>query len=157
MRHSDEVKRICAEAYMSYVRSLALRVDFLQKEIETKKSELLPGAISLKEYVSTSTDVDAIESAICDLQELIAEYVTELAGYIDEQKVAHGVLCCLENPMHMLALHAYYLNGKTWEQVCVDLGYSWAGMMKLRKQALCEVYDLMPESWRRDPIPNAMA
>lgn len=47
--------------------------------------------------------------------------------------------------------------GKTWEMVCVEMGYSYSGMMKLRRRAVDEVYDLMPEEWRRNPIPNAAA
>ena len=156
MEHSEEVKRICAEAYLSHVRSLAVRVKSLQAEIEVKKNDLLPGALSYREHVSASVEVDALESAICELQELIGEYATELRGYIDEQRIAHAVLQRLDDPKCAAAFTSYYIDAMPWERVCVDLGYSWPGIMKMRKRALCAVYDLMPENWRREPIPNAM-
>lgn len=157
IEHSPEVKRICAEAYLKHVRSLAVKVRNLENDIAEQR-EQLDGitAIQYREQVTQTQQTDKFEQAVIKLQELIADYCTELAGYVDEQKTAHEVLRKLERPEHQCALKAYYVKAKSWEQVCVDMGYSWGGMMKLRASAIVDVYDVMPEEWRRQVIPNAM-
>lgn len=155
MDHHPEVKSICAKAYLDYVRSLTSRIDTLQESIEQQRSVLLPQGINYREAVSQTSDIDALEKGIVQLQEMISDYCTELQEFVEQQRVAKCVLDRLSRHEYAIALTKYFLQGKTWEQVCVDMDYSYRGMMKLKRAALPEVYDLMPEQWRREPIPNA--
>lgn len=155
MGHHPEVKAICAKAYLDYVRSLSARISTLHESIENQRSLLLPKGINYKELVSQSSSVDALETGIIKLQELIKDLCTEMREYVEQQEIARDVLGLLSRSEYTIALTKYYLQGKSWEQVCVDTSYSYRGMMKLKRAALAEVYDLMPEQWRRDPIPNA--
>lgn len=157
MEHADDVKRICAEAYLNHVRSLAVKIKSLQSEIDSQRALLEDGAVSYAEKVSKSGNPKSFEEGVVELQELIEEFVTELAGYVDEQRTAHRAIRKLGKPEHIAALTGYYVQGKTWREVCAKLGYSHDGMMTLRKRAIVEVYDVMPEQWRRDPIPNAIS
>ena len=156
MRHDPEVRRICATAYLDHVRSLRMRIDALQEEIEPLR-EMVGTTMDNRERVSGSTNPKAFEDAVIKLQDLIADYCTEMAEFADEQQAAHDVMRKLSRPEYRRALTAHYLVGKTWERCCVDMDYSWQGMMKLRRNAIDEVYDLMPEQWRRNAIPNAAA
>ena len=38
-----------------------------------------------------------------------------------------------------LAMIGYYLDMKTWEQIAVDMNYSYENIMKLRRRGLIEV------------------
>lgn len=154
MQHDQEVRRICATAYLEHVRSLKTRIDSLQEEIELNR-DMLGTTTRYREKVSKSGNPKSFEDAVIRLQELIADYCTEMAGYVEEQRIAHGVMRNMSRPEYSRALTAYYVRGKSWELCCVDMGYTWQGMMSLRKKAVQEVYDFMPEAWRRDPIPNA--
>lgn len=155
MDKDSQVKRICAEAYLSHVRSLALRVQLLQEQIDRKRSMLEPCAIRYREASAPGTVGDAMEAGVIELHGLIRDYCTELVGYVEEQREAHHALMMLPRPEYAAALAGYYVHGKSWEQVCVDMGYSYDGIMSLRRRAVPLVYDVMPESWRRDAIPNA--
>lgn len=155
MQHDQEVRRICATAYLEHVRSLKTRIDSLQEEIDPLR-DMVGTATDYREKVSKSGNPKSFEDAIIRLQELIADFLTEMAGYVEEQRIAHDVMHRLSRPEYARALTAYYLSGKTWEMCCVDMGYTWNGMMSLRRKAIQEVYDLMPETFRREPIPNAM-
>lgn len=153
--HCEEVRELCAREYLEYVRSLGIRIHTLREKIEHQRSVIMPNGIAYQEKVARSRDIDGFESAVIGLQELIADYCTELAEYVEQQEIASGVLRCLSKYEYGVALTKHYLLGQTWEKVRLDMGYSWQGIMKIRKKGIDEVYDLMPESWRRDPIPNA--
>ena len=54
------------------------------------------------------------------------------------------------------ALHLYYVDALDgWERVCVEMGYSYDGLMKLRRRALLHAYDVMPHT-ERDSLPPAI-
>ena len=155
MRHHPEVKKHCARAYLEHVRGLALRVQTLQEQIERQRSVMELSAAQYREASSPNAVGDALENGVIELQALIREFCAELSEYVAEQRAAHAALSHLPRPEYAAALTGYYLHGKSWEQVCVDTGYSWDGMMSLRRRAVPMVYELMPEEWRRDAIPNS--
>ena len=156
MIHHQDVKKHCAKAYLDYVRSLHQRIKSLQENIERQKAMMLPSGIAYSESVAQSSSGDVLENGVIRLQELIQEYCTEMAEYVEQQKIAHDVFNGLSKPEYTIALTKYYALGKSWEQVCVDMGYSWGGMMKLKRAAELEVYNVMPEEWRRYSIPAAV-
>lgn len=156
MEHDPNVRHHCAERYMLYVRSLVVRINIMRDEIERQRALLLPAGIRYGESVACSVSGDAMEDGVIKLQEMIGEYCTELVEYVEQQKAAHEALAKLSKPERTEALTHHYLQGITWEETCVKMDYTWHGMMKLRKKALIELYDHMPEEWRRDAIPNAL-
>lgn len=156
MEHDPNVKHHCAEAYMLYVRSLVVRVNIMRDEIERQKALLQPLGVKYSDSVSQNVSGDSMENGVIKLQEMIAEYTTELLEYVEQQRIAHEAVGELSKPERTKALTCHYLQGLTWEETCVKMSFSWHGMMKLRKKALIELYDHMPERWRRDPIPNAL-
>lgn len=155
MNHHPEVQKICARQYLRYVRSLNLRIKTLQDNIEQQRSNLLPSGVNYSDAPAANVVGDVLENGVIKLQEMIAAYCTELSEQIEQQQIAHQVFSNLSKYEYTIALEKYYLQGKSWEQVCVDMSYSYRGMMHLKKTAELEVYSLMPEQWRRYPIPNA--
>jgi RNA polymerase sigma factor (sigma-70 family) len=43
------------------------------------------------------------------------------------------------NPRERRLMREYYINGLTWEQVCVTMGYEWAQVHRIHKQALIKL------------------
>ena len=43
----------------------------------------------------------------------------------------------------------------TWARIGFALGYSVAQVKRMADRGIMELYYMMPEEWRRDPIPNA--
>lgn len=72
--------------------------------------------------------VDA-ESRVSDELELLEATEREVIGTID--KITDGTL-------HTL-LYERYINGKTWEQIAVDMHYSYRGVTKMHGRALLAV------------------
>ena len=156
MQHDQEVRRICATAYLYHIRSLKTHIDSLQERIEPLR-EAIGNTMDYRERVSASPNPKAFEDAVIRLQELIADYCTEIAEFAEEQHVAYGVTRRMSRPEYRMAIEMHYIDGKPWNAVCRAMGYTKDGMMKLRRKAVDEVYDLMPESERRIHIPNAAA
>lgn len=107
-------------------------------------------------HVKSSLSPDAIPDAI-----IAAEEMGELYGNLSESAgarlaKAQEALDAMENQGGARALNLYYLsfdeNGKrkydTWEKVCVEMSYSYDGMMKLARRAKLELYDHMPHTER---------
>ena len=153
----DRYKRAQATRWLEHVRRLGGKCSALQREVEEQR-ELASGVKGL-DYsapaVSASSSPDGIPNAVALLLETIEDYCTELAGYVAEQKAAHDALNAMSDELGAEALKRHYLCGQSWESCCVDMGYSWDGMMSLRKRAVLELYDHIPMEWRA-PLHQAL-
>lgn len=103
--------------------------------------------------VSTSPSDGAMVEAIDEIRGRIREYVTLLAEYEGERARANDALTSMEDFTEASILRMRYLLGWKWERVCVEAGYSWDGMMKLRRRALESYWHVMPMEWRTPMEP----
>lgn len=155
MQHSEEVRVLCSAEYLKHVRDICRRIRTLREEIDEQRSFVELTGISLDERVASSVAHDKQEKVVIELINLIRDYTQELLLYVQEQRDAHNRLEQMEDSLSTSVLKKYYLMGKSWEEICVDVSYSYAGMMKLRRKALISFYDYLPEEYRRYSIPNA--
>ena len=153
----EQYRRAQAARWLEHVMSLGSRVRALRAEIEEQRAV----ASGLKAIVydgmprQTCAYGDAIPDAVIRIQELIRDYCSELAGYVDEQREAHDALAKIGDESRRSALTLHYLAGRSWEEVCVEMRYSYRRIMEIRAEALCELYDHMPPEWR-DPMHPAL-
>lgn len=152
MDEYESYKAEQAERWLDRIRRLGSRVDTLRMEIDAERQ----AASGLKAVRfdgmprAKRSDGDAMVDAVARIQERVADYASELSGYLDERQEAHDALSAMGDEACRRALTMRYLLGLPWERVCVDMGYSWGGMMKLRRRALVSAYDVMPVR-HRDP------
>lgn len=145
-----------ARAYLEHVRALSCRTQALRAEVDAQR-ELADGVKAMRygEVGGGGADGDRMAETVARLQELVRGYCAELSVYVSEQQAAHERVKLMERPEHAQAITGYYLLGRTWERVCVDMGYTWDGMMSLRRRAVSAFYDVMPCEWR-DPRHTAV-
>ena len=138
-----------ARAYLEHVRALSCRAQALRAEVEAQR-ELADGVRAMRygEGGGDGAGADRMADTVARLQDLVEGDCSELAGYVAEQDRAHACVRLMERPEHVQAITGRYLLGRSWERVCVDMGYTWDGMMKLRRRAVTEFYDVMPTEWR---------
>lgn len=153
----ERYRRSQAARWLEHVRGLGNRIRTLQSEIEAQRD--IAAGVQAVCYdgmpKSPNASADAIPNAVAALQELIADYLTEQAGYVEEQRDAHEALRMIDDAECSECLTRHYLLGDTWEQCCVRMGYTWDGMMSLRRRSLLAAYDFMPTEWR-DPMHRAI-
>lgn len=77
----------------------------------------------------------------------LLEMEDKLDGMIDNlYQVKNEILAAiekLEDSRERIALKSYYLDMKTWEEVCVELKYSWKQTMRIRKSALFHIEEFI--------------
>ena len=143
-----------AHAYLERVRRMGADCAGLRRLVEDARANL--GAVRGLDYSrgggSQTAGDDAIVNEIAAVQESVASYVAKLAEYEDERHRAAMAVDRMPDPTEARVLRLRYLLGWKWENICVEVGYSYDGIMKLRRRALVSFYEVMP----RDAIPRAL-
>lgn len=152
----DRYRHDLASAYLEHVKSIAMEVKCLEERIDEYRERMcfVKGA-SYDGMPHSAPYPDAIPDAVAKLHDMVAEYCSKLADYAEEQRDAGDALANLSRTEYRVALSKHYLRCVPWEQVCVDMGYTWDGMMSLRRKAVAELYDYVPLEWR-DPRHRAI-
>lgn len=156
MEHDPFVRNHCATEYLDDLKATMGKMDSIREDIELLR-DVGTTTMDYHERVSSSPNPKKFEDRMLRLREKEDKWDEELEEFLEKIDVAHDVFLSMRNRDGARALNLHYMQGKTWEMVCVEMGYSYGGMMKLRRRAVDEVYDLMPEEWRRNTIPNAAA
>lgn len=151
----DEWKAEQAAAWLRHIRELKHDIARLEDDIEVQRSLALPRGIDYTApKVASSPTADAIPNAVARLEESIAQYTTELVGYLDEKQRARECLGLLDDARYRAVLMLYYVNGHSWATVGEKVGYSEVHCKELRSEALPYVYEVMPREYRTR-IPRA--
>ena len=142
-----------ASRWLEHVRRLGQRVDTLREQADAARD----AAAGLKgiDYSSVrgGSTGDRMADAVSRVQAAVEGYVSEAAAYEDERAEASARLSAMGDEAAHAALVRHYLLGRSWEECCVEMSYTYDGMMKLRKRGLDEAYDLMPQGWREKIEP----
>lgn len=99
-------------------------------------------------HITQSYDGDGAQStkdphkfdALVELEYKLDERIDALCAAKTE---ILDTICQLEDSRERLALQLYYIDMKTWEEVCVELHYSWRQTMYIRKQAIKHVDEII--------------
>ena len=78
--------------------------------------------------------------ALVELEYKLDELIDRL--YATKTEIL-GVIDRLEDRREFLALKVYYIDMKTWEEVAVEMNYTWRQTMRIRKAALLHVEEIM--------------
>lgn len=70
------------------------------------------------------------------LIDLEREIDKEIDRFVDLKREAGAILRKLENPQHYRVLHQHYVMFETFEQIAVDMGYSYRNVCYLHGRAL---------------------
>lgn len=150
----ERMKADEARAWLRHVRDLGMRVRGLQASIDDARSRLLPAGVAYdKNGGGSGCYADAMPDGVAKVQELIADYATELAALVDEQRVARECIAKVGNAMWRETLEGYYLRGECLELIAVNLGYSYESVKKYHRRGLAEVWAYMPSEWRTPMAP----
>lgn len=151
---NDEVKAIVAAGYVEHIRDVVLSLTMIEEDIAVLSSHLMPSGIQLADKISTSPTADAIPDGVAKLREYCEDRQTRLVEYVDAHRELTEALEHVEEVARE-AFTYHYLHLRTWEEVCVKMGYSYEGMMRIRRRGLIQLYDFIPGEYR-DVLPRAI-
>lgn len=152
----ERYKAAQAARWLEHVAQLGTRCATLQAAIEQERANAEGvRAVCFDGMPRAQSTGDALPNAVIRIQDAIRDFMTELAGYVEAQTDAHERITRMQDAACSGCLERHYVLGHPWERVCVDMGYSWQGMMSLRRRALAMAYEVMPTEWR-DPMESAV-
>ena len=128
--------------YLNRVRRQNYILKQTEKELNEIRADILTlRASSLSEHVSGSKNSDTADKYI-RLESYMEKVNAEWDKLIDMRNAAKDLIGAMPDPMHRAVLYARYINGQRWEDIAMDMHYSWKGIFKLHGQAL-RVFDQM--------------
>lgn len=131
-----------AKEYLNRVRRQNYILKQTEKEMNEVRADILTlRASSLSEHVSGSKNSDTADKYI-RLEKYMEKVNAEWDKLIDMRNAAKDLIGAMPDPMHRAVLYARYINGQRWEDIAMDMHYSWKGIFKLHGQAL-RVFDQM--------------
>lgn len=151
----EQLKADEARAYLRHVRDLGMRVRGLQASIDDARSRLLPAGVAYDEGGGSGCYADAIPDGVAKVQELVADYATELAALVDEQSAARECIAKVSDMRRRETLEGFYLRGESFEMIAVKLDYSYESVRLFHRLGLAEVWAYMPAEWR-SPMETAL-
>lgn len=131
-----------AKEYLNRVRRQNYILKQTERELNEIRADILTiRASSLSEHVSGSKNSDTADKYI-RLEKYMEKVNAEWDKLIDMREAAKDLIGAMPDPMHRAVLYARYINGQRWEDIAMDMHYSWKGIFKLHGQAL-RVFDQM--------------
>ena len=94
--------------------------------------------------VQTSPKGDVQPDNIAKLDKLIGKYNGELRAILHQVEEFETIAKVLDDKQREI-MRAYFLQGKTWEQICVDVGLTYRRLMQIRNAALDAMFGPMEE------------
>lgn len=129
-----------AKEYLNRVRRQNYILKQTEKEMNEVRADILTlRASSLSEHVSGSKNSDTADKYI-RLEKYMEKVNAEWDKLIDMRNAAKDLIGAMPDPMHRAVLYARYINGQRWEDIAMDMHYSWKGIFKLHGQAM-RVFD----------------
>jgi DNA-directed RNA polymerase specialized sigma24 family protein len=150
--HDYETMKICVDAYLRYVRGIDSTLAEIAEDVARLEARLeLMGASF--EAAAAGGVRDALPDGIAKAAELRDEWAGAMARHADELSEAKLLCRPVHERRHALWLHS--VERLSWDETARRMGYSSAQTRRLAEIGVRELYALMPERWRREPIPNA--
>ena len=122
--------------YTSIKRDLK-QIQFKLKELEERKTSIKSMVIS-DMNVQTSHNNNSIEDLLIKIEECIEEYNKKEIELYNKQLEIEKCINSLE-PTERIIARSRYIEGKTFEQISVDLNYSWRHTIRIHGKILQKI------------------
>lgn len=133
----DRVRRMTAKEYLNYIRSIDTRLKIQEERISQLEKDIC--SIQALDYTKdkvTGTKTADISDKIIKLDELRQEANKQWDKLIEEREAARNIIEKMENAMEQRVLIGRYLRNENWENLRVEMKYSWRGIFNIHKGAL---------------------
>lgn len=151
--HDYETMKICVDAYLDYIRGVDSTLAGIAEDIARIEAGLELHGMSFDAAGAAPGGRDRLPDGVAKAAELRDEWAGAIARHGDELAEAKRLCRPVHACRHAVWLHS--VERRTWDATARMLGYSNAQTRRLAEVGVRELYALMPERWRREPIPNA--
>ena len=136
----ESLEEMTAKEYLNQVKNLESKMKILKEEIDTLREMVVStGAIQQGERVLSSGTQDKMAETICKINEkecewndLMREFALARANVIINIQKLH-------NPEYEQILYKRYCQSKKWEEIALEMNYTYQWVCKLHGRALLEL------------------
>lgn len=145
--------KFCVIAYLSYIRRIDTTLAEIAEDIARLEARLELMGVTYEGVGATASERDKLPDGLARAAELHDEWQGEMARHADELAEAKRLCRSVHEGRYVLWLHL--VERRTWDATARRVGYSTRQVRRMAGAGIRELYALMPERWRCEPIPNA--
>lgn len=129
-----------AKEYLNQVRNLESKMKILKEEIDTLREMVVStGAIQQGERVLSSGTQDKMAETICKIKEKECEWNDLMREFALARANVIINIQKLNNPEYEQILYKRYCQSKKWEEIALEMNYTYQWVCKLHGRALLEL------------------
>lgn len=137
-----------AKEYLQQVRNADIEINDKMEELadlEVLATKL--GSLSDGDRVQASSSQDKMADIVCRIADLKTEIQAEISRLLELKKQVREVIEKVSEPVLISVLHKRYLQYKSWEQIAVEMNFTYRWCTKLHGKALIEVDGIIKSSY----------
>lgn len=139
-RETERVEEMTAKEYLMQVRNLESKMKILKEEIDTLREMVVStGAIQQGERVLSSGTQDKMAETICKINEKECEWNDLMREFALARANVIINIQKLNNPEYEQILYKRYCQSKKWEEIALEMNYTYQWVCKLHGRALLEL------------------
>lgn len=94
-------------------------------------------------YTFNRNDIVAVAKYQNGLVTAAEKYSKTLENITKQMKKTENIIACLENPLERAVIRARYIQDKSWNDISTQIGYEWAQVHRIQKNALIKLNNIM--------------
>ena len=122
--------------FLNKIRHIDMMIDCKCSQIKDLRDRLTSISCPMGEKVQSTKDPDKFTDPISKIIELEKEINDDIDKLIDLKRIARKAIEQLDNEVEKMVLYKRYFENKTFEQISVELNYSWRRIHQFHGDAL---------------------
>lgn len=136
----ESLEEMTAKEYLNQVRNLESKMKILKEEIDILREMVVStGAIQQDERVLSSGTQDKMAETICKINEKECEWNDLMREFALARANVIINIQKLNNPEYEQILYKRYCQSKKWEEIALEMNYTYQWVCKLHGRALLEL------------------
>ena len=132
-------EEMTAKEYLNQVRNLESKMKMLKEEIDTLREMVVStGAVQQEERVMSSGAQDKMAETICKINEKEDDWNNLMREFALARAEVIISIQKLNNTDYEQILYKRYCQSKKWEEIAMEMNYSYRWILKLHGRALEE-------------------
>ena len=134
---------MCPKKYLQQIKKCEDQIDNKIAEVSKLREMATSITSTLKEdVVQTSGSGDKLGEAVSKILDLENEINAEIDKLVDIKKEIMGVIDALNEP-HSTLLYKRYFQFKKWEEIAIEMNYSYRQITRMHGRALQKVSEFL--------------
>ena len=122
--------------FLNKIRHIDAMIDCKRDQIKDLRDTLTSISCPMGEKVQSTLDPDKFTNPVSKIIELEKEINDDIDKLIDLKRIARKAIEQLDNEVEKMVLYKRYFENKTFEQISVELNYSWRRIHQFHGDAL---------------------